>query len=47
MPDTSAKRLKCRETDNHLGVNEKLLSIFKTNIYCPPVLFIHFTGATT
>ncbi len=47
MRDPLAKRLKFCENAHRFDVNEKLLFIFKTNIYCPPVLFIHFTGATT
>ena len=46
MRPPSDKLLKYCNSGNDYDVNEKVLCIFETNNYCPPVLFIHFTGET-
>ncbi len=46
-PASSANPLKCMNYDLFCNLNEKVLCIFKTNIYSRQVLFIHFTGETT
>ena len=46
MTQPSAKHLKYRNSGIRFDVNEKLLFLFEMNNYCPPVLFIHFTGVT-
>ncbi len=46
MRPPSDKHLKYYNSSGVFNVNEKVLCIFETNNYCPPVLFIHFTGET-